>query len=90
MRQAPDFWAFVNQTIELPDVASAAEQPSPTQAVARNEQMWLDNLAQLSPAERQARIDLHERLLAELSPDETTSSSRAKLHYGFRKSALCR
>lgn len=81
MRQAPDFWAFVNQTIELPEVASIIEQGQLTEDATRSDQRWANRLAHLSPDERQARIALRERLLAELPPDQTTYASQAELHY---------
>ncbi len=80
MRDAPDFWAFVNQTIELPEVPPPAEQARLTRELA-----WAGfgddvELRQLSSSERKARIALRERLLAEL-PDEDNYLTRADLHY---------
>ncbi|HQK15738.1 MAG TPA: hypothetical protein PLJ78_17555, partial [Anaerolineae bacterium] len=80
MRDAPDFWAFVNQVLEVPEVPPPAEHAQLAGALA-----WAgfgdSEIRNLAPAERQARIALRERLLDELPEGEDTLSTRADLHY---------
>jgi tetratricopeptide (TPR) repeat protein len=70
-RRAPDFWAFrhwVGEFLEVPRVEQAAQRA--------------DGLEdRLSPEEREARIDLRKRLLANLPETEETADARAGLHY---------
>lgn len=80
MRGAPDFWAFVNQTIELPELPSFQEQSQSRQTALHHDQQWAQRLSQLSGAQRRTRIALRERMLAELPPDDTTRPARAELH----------
>jgi tetratricopeptide (TPR) repeat protein len=80
IRGAPDFWAFVNQTIELPELPSLAEQSQFTQATLGYDRDPTQRLSRLSGAERQTRIALRERMLAELPPDESAISARAEIH----------
>ncbi|MEJ5308127.1 MAG: hypothetical protein WHX52_00005, partial [Anaerolineae bacterium] len=80
MRDAPDFWAFVNQVLEVPEVPPLEEraQLAGTLAWAGMDDSEIHNLM---PAERRARIALRERLLDELPESEDTQSTRADLHY---------
>ena len=79
MRDAPDFWAFVNQVLDLPEVPLPEErtQLSGTLAWAGFGSHEIRNLA---PAERRARIALRERLLDELPDGDDAQSTRADLH----------
>jgi tetratricopeptide (TPR) repeat protein len=75
-RRAPDFWAFRHWVVEF------LEAPQVEHAVERTGELaWRGFRERLSPEERRARIDLRERLLAELPETEETAASRAALHY---------
>jgi tetratricopeptide (TPR) repeat protein len=80
MRDAPDFWAFVNQVHEVPEVPPPEERAEATATLA-----WGgfsdSEIRNLAPDERRARIALRERLLDELPESEETQSTRANLHY---------
>jgi tetratricopeptide (TPR) repeat protein len=80
MRDAPDFWAFVNQMVELPEVPPPAERTRLARELA-----WggFDDteLRQLSFGERKARIALRERLLTELPDEDANRSTRVDLYY---------
>jgi len=81
MRDAPDFWAFVNQTVELPEIPPLAEHAKQAERLTWGGLEWADEFRRLTPDERRARIALRERLLADLPDDETTVATRAELHY---------
>jgi tetratricopeptide (TPR) repeat protein len=75
-RRAPDFWAFRHWVVEF------LEAPRVEQAAQRaGELAWRGFEERLPPEERKARIDLRERLLAELPETEETAAARAELHY---------
>ncbi len=80
MRDAPDFWAFVNQVLDLPEIPPPEERRQLVGALA-----WAgvgdSEIQNLAPAERRARIALRERLLDELPEDDDARSARADLHY---------
>lgn len=81
MRDAPDFWAFVNQTIELPETPPPAEHARYAEQLTWAGLEWEDEFRRLTSDERRARIALRERLLADLPDDESTVAARAELHY---------
>ncbi len=80
MRDAPDFWAFVNQVLDLPEVPPPEERAQIVGTLA-----WAgigdSEIRNLAPAERKARIALRERLLDELPEGDDTRSTHADLHY---------
>ncbi len=78
MRDAPDFWAFVNQTIELLEILLVE------QAHVAGELAWEglgDEIGQrrLAPDEWQSRIAQCERLRSDLADNNSTHSAHADL-----------
>jgi len=78
--EAPDFWAFRTQVLELLEVPPPRERAE----IARELAWWGwygVPYAYESPEEIEERIVLRERLLAELPETEEATAARAEMHY---------
>jgi len=72
--EAPDFWAFRGQVVEFLEVPPPAEMAALVRKLA-----WWGYKERLPEEERQARIALRERLLADLPDDDSSLAARAEL-----------
>lgn len=81
MRNAPDFWAFVNTSIDLSSGKQEEQQDGFVDELAGKHLEWEDTFQDYSSEERRARIALREYFLAHLPNEKTATAARQYYHY---------
>jgi len=80
MRNAPDFWAFVHGSVELPK-GTPEKEPAFVDELADKYLEWHDTFAEYSEEERLRRIRLREYFLANFPDNDMAIPFRQYYHY---------